>query len=329
MRAVLVRAYGPPSGFSVESVPMPVPRAGEIRIAVAACGVSFLDLLVGQGRYQVKPPLPFSPGSEFAGVVDALGAGVSGHSIGDRVCASAVYGAFAEYACVRADAVHRIPDAMGFEEASIFGVSYATAFYALVQRGGLKPGETLFVLGAGGAVGSAAIQIGKMLGARVIAGASTCAKREFALVAGADLAVDTSLLDWRAALKEAKGNSDWDVVLDPVGGASSEPAFRSLRWGGRHLVVGFASGKIAALPLNLALLKGASLVGVDIKQFNERQPDVAAANFSQLVAAYEREILRPTIANVLALEDFCRAMELASTGMSPGRLVLSNRLSHN
>ncbi len=322
MQAVVVRAYGGAAGFALERIAQPVPSAGQIRIAVAACGVSFLDGLVASGRYQVKPPLPFSPGSEFAGVVDEVGTGVSGYSRGDRVCASAVHGGFAGYVCVPATAVHQLPAAMRFEQAAVFGVPYATAFHALVQRGSLQACETLLVLGASGAVGSAAIQIGKLLGARVVAGASSAARREQALKDGADFAIDTSLPDWRTELKQVTGGQGVDVILDPVGGSSSEAAFRSLAWNGRQLMVGFASGTIPALPLNLPLVKGASLIGVELRRFNELRPALAATNFSQLLQAWEAGALRPVISEILPLRDFAQAMQRVEMRQAIGRVVL-------
>lgn len=318
MQAVIARAYGAPADFALETVAAPQPAEGEVRIAVAACGVSFLDALVAAGRYQIKPPLPFSPGSEFSGVIESIGSGVREYSKGDRVCASAVYGGYAEYVCVPAAAVHRIPDTMDFPQAAVFGVSFATAYHALVQRGSLQAGETLFVLGASGSVGLTAVQVGRMLGARVIAGASTPMKRQRTLDAGADAAIDTSLADWRTPLKTTAGAAGIDVVLDPVGGAASEPAFRSLNWNGRHLVVGFASGNIASLPLNLPLVKSAALIGVELRSFNERDPATAATNFSRLIEGYEQGILRADVAGTLPLEAFATAMNHSATG----RMVL-------
>lgn len=322
MKAVLVHSYGSPSGFGLEDVAQVIPRPGYVRLKIGACGVSFLDALVAEGRYQVKPPLPFSPGSEFSGVVDAVGDGVDGLRVGDRVCASAVFGGYAEYVCVPAAAVHRIPDEMSFEEAAVFLVPFSTACHALVQRAALRSGETLFVLGAGGSVGLAAVQVGHMLGATVIASGSTAAKRNMAMEAGADRCIDTSSPGWRAELQQAVGKKGIDVVFDPVGGPASELAFRCLTWNGRHLVVGFASGSIASLPLNLPLVKGASVVGVDLRTFNEREPNLARHNFSQLIDGYLRGTLRANVTQVMRLDSFADAMAKAGSGESNGRVVL-------
>lgn len=322
MKAVVMRAFEPLSSAAVETLALPSPATGQVRLRVEACGVSFLDALVAEGRYQVKPPLPFSPGSEFAGTIDALGAGVEHFQIGARVCGSAVFGGYAESVCIPAAAAHRIPAEMSFEDASVFLVPFATAYHALIQRAALQPGETLFVLGAGGAVGYAAVQLGRMLGARVIAGASTDEKRRMALEAGADCTIDTSLAHWRSGLKEAAGTDGVDVVCDPVGGPASELAFRCLNWKGRHLVVGFASGAIASLPLNLALVKGASAIGVDLRMFNERESNLAQQNFTRLADAYIDGALRPRVAKVISMESFADAMALALSGTLPGRVVM-------
>jgi NADPH2:quinone reductase len=297
-----------------------------LRVAIKAAGVSFVDVLVAAGRYQLQPKLPFVPGSEFSGVVEAVGEGVDNARIGERVCATVFGKAFGEAACVPAVACRAIPDAMSFEQAAVFQVSYATAYHALVQRARLQPGETLLVLGAAGAVGYAAVQIGKVLGARVIGSASTGEKRDIVLAAGADEVMDARAEDWRAALKATNSGRPVDVVLDPVGGAATELAFRSLAWGGRHLVIGFPGG-IAKLPTNLALLKGAALIGVDIRQMGEKQPELAAANMESLFALYEQGKVRPGIAGLYPLRDFVRAMELVESGTTAGRIVLTMNLT--
>lgn len=323
MKAVVMQAFGPISSAAIQALALPMPGPGQVRLRVEACGPSFLDALVAEGRYQVKPPIPFSPGSEFAGTVDCLGAGVEGLQVGERVCASAVFGGYAEYVCVPAAAVHRIPPEMSAEDASVFLVPFSTACHALIQRAVLQAGETLFVLGAGGAVGHAAVQVGRILGARVIAGASTADKRRLAMDAGADLAIDTSLADWRSELKDAASPDGVDVVFDPVGGPASERAFRCLKWRGRHLVVGFAGGAIASLPLNLPLLRGASVVGVDLRTFNEREPALARSNFLRLADAYVRGALRPRVARVMPMESFADAVAASLSGTLMGRLVMT------
>ncbi len=215
-----------------------------------------------------------------------------------------------------------IPDAMSFEQASVFRVSYATAYHALVQRARLKAGEVLCVLGAAGAVGYASIQIGKALGATVIASASTKEKRDFALSGGADHAIDSNADDWRAQVKEASGGHGLDVVIDPLGDRFTEPAFRSLAWNGRHLVIGFAAGQIPKLPTNLALLKGASLIGVDIRQLGIFEPEMSEANIPALFDLYTAGHLRPPVASIYPLDRFADAMHEAKAGQSAGRVVI-------
>ena len=324
-RAVMVHAFGPAGGFALETHDPGPPGAGHVRITVHAAGVSFADVLVAAGKYQLKPPLPFVPGSEFSGVIEAVGVDVDPARVGERVCVSGFGMAFGTAAVAPAQRAVPIPDEMSFAEAAVFRVSYATAYYALVQRGQLRPGETLLVLGAGGAVGYAAVQIGKRLGAAVVASASTPEKRALAAAGGADMAIDSTAADWRALVRAAQGGRGVDVVFDPVGGAATEPAFRSLAWAGRLLVIGFAAGEIAKLPVNLALLKGASLVGVDIRQMDEFEPALAAANLQALFALYREGGLRPPIGHIYPLEDFATAMEDVRSGQRAGRVVLRMR----
>ncbi|MGX1197276.1 NADPH:quinone oxidoreductase family protein [Parvibaculum sp. MBR-TMA-1.3b-4.2] len=263
MRAVRVAEYGSPKRLTVEDVPAPVPGKGECLLAVEAAGLGYVDGLLVQGAYQVKTPLPFIPGSEVAGCVEAVGEGVPEKLVGTRVMALSPRGALAERIALPAAVCTPLPDNMSAEAAAGFLVSYCTALYGFENCGKLQPGETVLVLGAAGGVGMAAIDVAKAMGAKVVAAASTEEKRQAASAHGADLTLDYSKEDWRKALEEMIGKSAVDVVYDPVGGAFSETAFRCLAPGGRHLVVGFAAGDIPKLPLNLALLKRASLVGVD------------------------------------------------------------------
>lgn len=322
-RAVVVEAFGDPDTYTLKDNDPGAPGPGKVRMRIHAAGVSFVDVLVAQGLYQLKPPLPFVPGSEFAGVIEAVGEGVSETRIGERVCGSAFGAAFAEAAVIPAKLALRIPDAMPFEEAAVFRVSYATAYHALVQRGTLAAGETLLVLGAGGAVGYAACEVGKALGARVIGSASTGDKRALATKAGADAVVDSRSETWREDVKAANGGNPVDVVIDPVGDAATEPAFRSLAWKGRHLVIGFAGGEIPRLPTNLALLKGAALIGVDVRQFGNFEPDLAAANVAALMALYEEGKLHPPVERTYPLSEFAEAMRIAKSGTLAGRVVLT------
>lgn len=321
-RAVIGERFGPPDAYDLRDLPPRALATGEVRIAIRAAGISYVDVLTAAGQYQVKPPLPFVPGSEAAGIVSEVGEGVTGFAVGTRVSVSGWGGLFAEEAILPTRMVRPIPDDLDFAEAAVFPVSYATGWHALVDRGQLRPGETLLVLGAGGATGFAAIQVGKHLGARVIASASSAAKRDLALAAGADTAVDARAEDWREQVRAANGGKPVNVVFDPVGGEVTDPAFRCLGWGGRHLVIGFPGG-ISALRTNLPLLKGASLVGVDIRQFGEFEPDRAEANRAEIFRLAGEDILKPAIARAFPLEEFRSAMSSAASGSLAGRVILT------
>ena len=321
-RAVIVDAYGPPETYRLAERDLPPLKPDEVRVAVKAAGVSFVDVLTAAGQYQVQPPLPFVPGSECAGVVEAVGGDVTTLSVGQRVVGSGWGGMYAEAAHLSAAAVRPIPDALSFAEAAVFPVSYATAYHALVQRGQITPGETLLVLGAGGATGYAAVQLGKHLGARVIASASSAAKRALALAGGADVAVDARSETWREDVKAANGGKGVDVVFDPVGGAATDPAFRSLGWNGRHLIIGFPGG-IAALKTNLPLLKGAALIGVDIRQFGMFEPELSEANRAETLRLAGEGVLKPAIAATYPLDRFVEAMQAGAAGETAGRIVIT------
>lgn len=320
-RAVIADQLGPLENYSLREHDPGQPGAGQIRIAVKAAGVSFVDVLNARGEYQSKAPVPFIPGSEFSGTIEALGEDVRGLSIGQSVMASTWGGAFAEATIVSAATVDPMPDGMTFEEASVFKVSALTSWHALADRAQLKTGETLLVLGAGGATGYAAVQIGKYLGAKVIASASSETKREMAVAGGADEVVDPRSDSWRQDVKTANGGRPVDVVFDPVGGDSTERAFRCLAFNGRHLVVGFPGG-IASLPTNLPLLKSASLVGVNLQQLSMADPQKARTNSAQILALAGRGLLRPVIAETYPLERFAEAMVSASKGQTAGRVVI-------
>ena len=321
MKAVIADELGPPECYALREVPTPEPAAGEVRVRVLAAGVGYFDALMARGGYQVRPPLPFVPGSEFAGIVESCGDGVQSPVPGQRVIGGSFGNVFAEYVCVPAATLMPLPSALSAEVGAAFLVNYQTAAHALIQRAGLRAGETLLVLGAAGGTGSAAVQVGKCLGARVIAAASSAEKRAFALAAGADLELDYSRPDWRDDLKRLSPGGV-DVIFDPVGGDFFEPAFRSLAWGGRHLVIGFAGGAIPRLPANLALLKGASLVGVDLRQAAGRDPAMNAANTRRLLGWVEQGALRPPAGPVFDLVDFRGALDAAFSGKSLGKVVL-------
>jgi NADPH2:quinone reductase len=321
MHALRVHAFE--EGVRLETVPLPEPKFGEVRIRVQACGVSFVDLLLARGAYQVRPSLPYTGGSEFAGVVDALGKGVDdGLALGDRVSGSSAGGVWAQYLCAPATALHSIGADVPLGESAVLNVPYGTSLYALRERGQLQGGETLLVLGASGSVGHAAVQLGKTLGARVIAAASTQAKRIAARDAGADEVVDTSDPHWKEQVKSIASTRGVDVVLDPVGGVATDAAFRTLGWGGRHLMVGFAGGEICALRSNLAIVKGASLVGVDFRQCIEREPAKAYRVMSDVIALHQGGSLRPRIGAEFAMEHFSEAAACVQNRDSIGRVLL-------
>jgi len=299
MKAYVAEAFGPAEGLVFKDVAVVAPPAGHVRLKVRAAGASLLDALITQGKYQVKPPLPFSPGSEFAGVVDAVAEDVKTLKTGDRVMAGGFVGGLSETAIVPAAGAMPIPASMSFEIAAGFRTNYSTALHAFRQRANLQAGETMLVLGAAGGVGSAGIEIAKVMGAKVIAVASSEEKRAFAKRIGADHAIGVEPEALRDQIKALTNGRGVDVVYDPVGGALTELAFRSLAWRGRHLVVGFAAGSIPSLPVNLALLKGASLVGVDLARFSfMHEPAVAAENMKQLLAWFEAGQLKPQIGKV-------------------------------
>jgi NADPH2:quinone reductase len=302
MRAVLCKAYGPPASLVVEDVPALTPRPREVVIAVKACGVNFPDVLSIQGKYQIKPPFPFSPGREAAGVILRKGAEVSEFNVGDRVMASLDTGGFAEEAIAKIDRLVPIPGSMNDVQASAFLMTYGTSLYALKDRGRLANGETLLVLGAAGGVGIAAVEIGKALGAHVIAAASSEDKLALCREHGADQIINYSAENLRERLRELTSDRGVDVICDPVGGPYSEPALRSMAWGGRFLVVGFAAGEIPKIPLNLPLLKGCEIVGVSWGGFFQRDPRRAKAHLDELVALYATGKLRPAVTATYPLE---------------------------
>ncbi len=324
MRAAIVDRFEALGDIAIRDVPKPLVKSGHVLIAVKAAGAGYVDALGALGRYQVKQPLPFVPGGEYAGVITEVGEDVTGLAQGDRVMAGGFAGGYAEFALAPAGAVLPMPDVMDFITAAGFRTNYATALHALQDRAAIKPGETLLVLGAAGGTGIAAIQVGKLLGARIIAAASTPEKRSAALVAGADEVVDYTDPQWRDALKALTQNKGIDVVFDPVGGATMEAAFRSLAWKGRHLVIGFAGGPIPALPINLALLKGASLVGVDIARFgNLHEPAKAKDNMGQLLAWFAKGRLKPAAPQVLPLAAAAAALTAIVERRAIGKIVLT------
>lgn len=320
--AVTVRAFGSPESFALEEYDPGSPGPGEVRVRIAAAGVSFVDVLATTGNYQHVPALPYIPGSEGAGVVEAIGEGVSGLEPGDRVFFSQSGGLFCEVNTFPASRVSRVPEGVALETAALMIANYQTALYALIDRARAKPDEAMLVLGAAGGTGIAAIQVGKRLGLRVIASASSEAKRRVAIEAGADAAVETGAADWREQVRVANGGKPIDIVFDPVGGDLSELAFRNLGYDGRHLVIGFTAG-IPAIPSNLPLLKSASVVGVHLGDAMIRFPHKAAALRERLLEMAGQGVFRPAIAARYPLRDFAAAMNAAFSGKAAGRIVLT------
>lgn len=323
MRLVQAAKIDSVDDYRIIDADVPRPAADEVLIRVGVCGMGYVDALVALGGYQVKPSVPFTPGQEIAGTVEAIGAEVPGLSVGDRVMASSFGGGLAEYVLAKHAMVVKIPAAMTFAQAAGFKVNYLTALHGLQDRGVVQPGERLVVTGAAGGVGSAAIQVGRLLGAEVIAVASSEEKRAFAAGLGAAAAMDTQAEGWRDRLKTACGGTGPNVVFDPVAGPLFEAAFRSLVWGGRHLVVGFAGGPIPKLPINLSLMKGAALVGVDVRQFMLYEHARAAAHLEQLLAWVADGDLVPPVGRAFRFEDFADAMRFATTGQGMAKTVIT------
>jgi NADPH2:quinone reductase len=324
MQQVCCERFAPPEELQRIEVDIPQPREGEVQVQIRAAGVGFVDGLMVQGLYQVKPPLPYFPGSEFAGVVSATGTGVDHLKIGDRVLGLSSGGAFADYLTINAAAVVPIPDELDDATAAGMYINYATALYGLRDCGHLHAGETLLILGAAGGVGSAAISVAKAMGGDVIAAASSEPKRAAALQFGADHSVDYSAPDWRDALRSITAESGLNMVYDPVGGDFAEPAFRSLSPGGRFLVVGFASGTIPRLPLNLALLKRSSIVGVDWGGESRANPTINRELMSTLMDWISSGKLRPAAVSKRPMGEFREALRDQLSGRILGKLVLEN-----
>jgi NADPH2:quinone reductase len=323
VRALLCHQFGPPESLVVEEIEAPEPAPGQVLVDVRACSATFPDVLMIQGLYQVKPSFPFSPGGEVTGVVSAVGDGVSTVSVGDRVIAPLGYGGMAEQVRVPAAGVVPLPDGVGFEAAAGFLYAYGTSFHALRDRAVIQPGETLLVLGAAGGVGLAAVELGVTMGATVIAAASSEAKLAVCRERGAAMTIDYEREDLKAAVRELTDGRGADVVYDPVGGRFSEPALRSTAWGGRFLVIGFASGEIPKLPLNLPLLKGCAVVGVFWGAFVQHEPERAAANGRELVAMLGDGRLQPHVSTTFPLAEGGQAIRHLADRKAEGRVVVT------
>ena len=323
MKAVLCKKYGPPDELVVEQVPSLTAGKGQVVVSVKAAGVNFPDTLIIQGKYQFKPEPPFSPGGEVAGIVREIGEGVTGVKPGDRVIASSTWGGFAEEIAVDADRLVPMPDAMDYVPASAFILTYGTSYHALKDRAQLRAGETLLVLGASGGVGIAAVQLGKAMGARVIAAASSDAKLQVCKANGADETINYASEDLRARIKAITQGRGVDVVYDPVGGPYSEPALRDMAWNGRYLVVGFAAGEIPKIPLNLALLKGCSIVGVFWGAFTRNEAERNRRNNEELMQLYLQGKVTPHIHATYPLERAAEALNEVLNKRVSGKVVLT------
>lgn len=325
MKAVLCKEFGPASSLVLEETTDPVAKANEVVLDIHAAGVNFPDTLIIEGKYQIKPPFPFSPGGEAAGVIASVGDKVSHLKPGDRVMGLTGYGSFAEKIAVDASRILPIPKNMDFVTAAGFSMTYGTSMHALKQRANLQPGETLLVLGASGGVGLAAVEIGKAMGARVIAAASSAEKLEVARAAGADELINYTEVSLKDAVKELTKGQGADVIYDPVGGDLFDQAVRSINWKGRLLVVGFASGRIPEFPVNLALLKGSSIVGVFWGAFAAREPQTNRENFEELFAWFSEGKLKPLVSEKFRLDQYEDALNILTSRKAVGKVVVEVR----
>jgi NADPH:quinone reductase len=322
--ALMCRSLGGPDAITIDDVPLAEPGEDQVRVAIRASGLNFPDLLMSAGKYQLKPELPFTPGFEAAGIVDAVGPGVTRYATGDRVMVRQWWGCHARSLVAPVEALLPMPSGFTFEEGATFMVATSTAINAVMQRGALQAGETLLVHGAAGGVGLAAVEIGKLLGARVIATASSDAKRAVARARGADITIDYTRENFRERVMDATGGAGADVVFDPVGGDVFEQSLRCMAWGGRILVVGFTSGRVPEIKMNQPLLKCISIVGVRAIEHLVRNPEEGAAYQRQMLAWAERGHLRPNISHRFPLDRFRDAMATLEARTVIGRVVLTD-----
>jgi len=325
MKAVLCKSFGMPEDLVLEDVPAPVAGRGEVLVEVHATALNFPDVLMIQGKYQSQPPMPFAPGGELAGVVAAVGEGVTRFKVGDRVFGGVGFGGFAEQVVVKERALRPMPASMSFQEASGISTTYGTSYYALKQRAALRPGETLLVLGAAGGVGLAAVELGKAMGARVIAAASSADKLEAARASGADELIDYSDGELKEKVKALTGGAGADVIYDPVGGDLFQQCLRCINWYGRLLVIGFAGGEIPKVPANLILLKSCSVVGVFYGAWSAREPAEAASNFQEILGFYERGLIKPMVGREYPLTEYAAALRCLMNREAIGKVVVNVR----
>jgi NADPH2:quinone reductase len=322
VKAVLCKEFGPPASLVIEDIASPTPGKGQVVVSVKACGVNYPDILIIQGKYQLKPPFPFSPGSEVSGIVKEVGEGVNSVKAGDRVIAFCGVGGFAEEVVTEATKLIPIPATLDFATAAGFTLVYGTAYHALKDRAQLKSGETLLVLGAAGGVGLATVELGKLMGARVIAAASNDEKLAVCKQMGADETINYSTEDLRERIKALTNGNGVDVVFDPLGGHFTEPALRSVAWNGRFLVIGFVAGDIPRIPLNLPLLKGSSIVGVFWGSFTEHEPKRNQQNLQELLTLLAQGKIKPHISATYPLERAADALNDLMNRKVMGKAVL-------
>jgi NADPH2:quinone reductase len=322
MKAIVCKTYGPPENLVLEEIDDPVAAENEAVVQIYSASLNFPDGLQIQGKYQFQPPMPFTPGSEVGGVITSVGAGIQGFAVGDRVMATPGIGGLAEQVAVKADGLRKIPDSMDFKTAAGFAMIYTTSYYALKQRAQLQAGETLLVLGASGGVGLAAVELGKLMGAKVIAAASSDEKLNFVNRLNPDALLNYGDGELKERVKELTGGTGADVIYDPVGGDLFDQSCRCINWNGRLLVVGFASGRIPEYKANLALLKGSSMVGIFLGRFRKEEPAEYEKNFAELLDMYDAGKLKPIITESFAMTDFVDAFNVFTERKVMGKVTL-------
>ena len=322
MKAIVCKTYGPPENLVLEEIDDPVAAENEAVVQIYSASLNFPDGLQIQGKYQFQPPMPFTPGSEVGGVITSVGAGIQGFAVGDRVMATPGIGGLAEQVAVKTDGLRKIPDSMDFKTAAGFAMIYTTSYYALKQRAQLQPGETLLVLGASGGVGLAAVELGKLMGAKVIAAASSDEKLDFVNRLNPDALLNYGDGELKERVKELTGGTGADVIYDPVGGDLFDQSCRCINWNGRLLVVGFASGRIPQYKANLALLKGSSMVGVFLGRFRKEDPAEYEKNFAELLGMYDEGKLKPIVTESFAMTDFVDAFNVFTERKVMGKVTL-------
>lgn len=322
MKAIVCERHGPPSNLVLKELPTLIPAPDEVIVSIKACSINFPDTLIIQGKYQFQPDLPFIPGSDISGIIKVVGSKVTKYQAGDEVFGMIRHGGFAEEICVNVEQLFPKQAEMDFPTAASFIYAYGTAYHALKQRAQLQAGETLAILGASGGVGMAALELGKALGARVIACASTDEKLALCKKKGADVIINYNKENLKERIKEMTKRKGADVVYDPVGGNYSEQALRATRWGGRFLVIGFAAGKIPEIPLNLALLKGCAIVGVFWGRFTKEETSTHIENTKELMQLYQQGKLKPHIDKLYPLAETPLALEAMMNRQVKGKVVI-------